>query len=158
MSVRRACVGTLRESAKRPGGTFWSRGIGLQGNPMERNPVGRASRLGLHLCCRAACIERVAFANYVCFRFPGVGQPYFMLQRIIMVGVAQLVRAPDCGSGGREFESLHPPHSTVRAPFGARRSFISRTKGKTGVSPSGKAQDFDSCIPLVRIQLPQPPD
>ena len=25
-----------------------------------------------------------------------------------------------------------------------------------GVSPSGKAQDFDSCIPLVRIQLPQP--
>ncbi len=26
-----------------------------------------------------------------------------------MVGVAQLVRAPDCGSGGRGFESLHPP-------------------------------------------------
>jgi hypothetical protein len=27
-----------------------------------------------------------------------------------MVDVAQLVRAPDCGSGGRGFESHHPPH------------------------------------------------
>ena len=26
-----------------------------------------------------------------------------------MVVVAQLVRAPDCGSGGRGFESHHPP-------------------------------------------------
>ena len=42
-----------------------------------------------------------------------------------MVGVAQLVSAPDCGSGGRGFESLYPPYN--------------------GLSPSGKAQDFDSC-------------
>ena len=27
-----------------------------------------------------------------------------------MVGIAQLVRAPDCGSGCRGFESLYPPH------------------------------------------------
>ena len=27
-----------------------------------------------------------------------------------MVDVVQLVRAPDCGSGGRRFESGHPPH------------------------------------------------
>jgi hypothetical protein len=27
-----------------------------------------------------------------------------------MVGIAQLVSAPDCGSGGRGFESLYPPH------------------------------------------------
>ena len=27
-----------------------------------------------------------------------------------MVVVAQLVRAPDCGSGGRGFESHHPPY------------------------------------------------
>ena len=27
-----------------------------------------------------------------------------------MVAVAQLVRAPDCGSGGREFESPRSPH------------------------------------------------
>ena len=26
-----------------------------------------------------------------------------------MVVVAQLVRAPDCGSGGRGFDSHHPP-------------------------------------------------
>jgi hypothetical protein len=27
-----------------------------------------------------------------------------------VVNVAQLVRAPDCGSGGRGFESHHSPH------------------------------------------------
>ena len=27
-----------------------------------------------------------------------------------MVDVVQLVRTPDCGSGGREFESPHSPH------------------------------------------------
>lgn len=27
----------------------------------------------------------------------------------LVVGVAQLVRAPDCGSGGRGFETRHPP-------------------------------------------------
>ena len=35
-----------------------------------------------------------------------------------MVDVAQLVSAPDCGSGGRGFESLHPPHSFVRCSPG----------------------------------------
>ena len=58
-----------------------------------------------------------------------------------MVGIAQLVRAPDCGSGGQEFESLYSPHTF----------FI-------GVSPSGKARDFDFRTALVRIQLPQPFD
>ena len=28
--------------------------------------------------------------------------------------------------------------------------------GSIGVSPRGKAQDFDSCITMVRIHLPQP--
>ena len=27
--------------------------------------------------------------------------------------IAQLVRAPDCGSGGRGFESHYPPHLSV---------------------------------------------
>ena len=31
-----------------------------------------------------------------------------------MVGVAQLVRAPDCGSGGRGFDSHHSPQFIVR--------------------------------------------
>ena len=30
-----------------------------------------------------------------------------------MVGVAQLVRAPDCGPGGRGFKSLLLPHKTI---------------------------------------------
>ena len=29
-----------------------------------------------------------------------------------MVDIAQLARAPDCGSGGRRFEPDYPPHST----------------------------------------------
>ncbi len=31
-----------------------------------------------------------------------------------MVGVAQLVRAPDCGSGGRRFNSGRPPYGFLR--------------------------------------------
>ena len=30
-----------------------------------------------------------------------------------VVGIAQLVRAPDCGSGGREFESHYPPQNNM---------------------------------------------
>lgn len=29
---------------------------------------------------------------------------------MVMAGVAQLVRAPDCDSGGRRFNSGHSPH------------------------------------------------
>ena len=54
-----------------------------------------------------------------------------------VVGIAQLVSASDCGSEGPGFESLYPPLSIF------------------GLSPSGKAQGFDPCITLVRIQLAQ---
>ena len=30
-----------------------------------------------------------------------------------VVGIAQLVRAPDCGSGGRGFETPYPPHFLI---------------------------------------------
>ena len=56
----------------------------------------------------------------------------------IMVGIAQLVSAPDCGSGGQGFESLYPPslHECVKVD----------TLGVIlGLSPSGKAQHFDCC-------------
>ena len=33
----------------------------------------------------------------------------FIFARVYMVVVAQLVRAPDCGSGGRRFEPGLPP-------------------------------------------------
>ncbi len=35
----------------------------------------------------------------------------WVIQEKQMVDVAQLVRAPDCGSGGRGFESHLPPYS-----------------------------------------------
>ena len=50
-----------------------------------------------------------------------------------MVGIAQLVRAPDCGSGGREFDSHYPPH------------FYKATE------PSGKAVDCNSLIPSSNL-------
>ncbi len=34
-----------------------------------------------------------------------------------MAGVAQLVRAPDCGSGGQGFDSLHSPHKQNAKAF-----------------------------------------
>ena len=34
---------------------------------------------------------------------------FFKNVKSVMVGMAQLVSAPDCGSGGRGFESLYPP-------------------------------------------------
>ena len=55
--------------------------------------------------------------------------------------IVQLVRAPVCGTGGRGFESHYPPHLYILC---------------IGLSPSGKAPDFDSGIPLVRIQPAQP--
>ena len=48
-----------------------------------------------------------------------------------MVDVAQLVRAPVCGTGGREFESHLPPHYFP-------------PENNIGLQPSGKAPDFDS--------------
>ena len=34
-----------------------------------------------------------------------------------MVDVAQLVRAPVCGTGGRGFKSRHPPHLVIHPIF-----------------------------------------
>src|SRR4029079_16448734 len=52
-----------------------------------------------------------------------------------MVGVAQLVRAPDCGSGGRGFETRHPPH----APSENVREVVQR---------------IDSFAPMSRLASP----
>ena len=49
---------------------------------------------------------------------------------LTMAGVAQLVRAPDCGPGGREFDSRRPPHQFLE--LGCRQVV--------------KAPDFDSGI------------
>ena len=50
-----------------------------------------------------------------CFTFAGVFRvyPQIYIQDIPMVAVAQLVRAPDCGSGGRGFETHQPPITEI---------------------------------------------
>jgi hypothetical protein len=45
-----------------------------------------------------------------------------------MVGVAQLVRAPDCGSGGRGFETRHSPHSNLPVVIQITETFNSARK------------------------------
>ena len=40
-----------------------------------------------------------------------------------MVGVAQLVRAPGCGSGGRGFKTHHPPHLHTSSNVSLTSSF-----------------------------------
>ena len=68
-----------------------------------------------------------------------------------MVGIAQLVSAPDCGSGGQGFESLYPPFYS-RISFTASGLWLfrrciaaARLVSHVGLSPSGKAQHFDCC-------------
>ena len=65
-----------------------------------------------------------------------------------MVGIAQLARAPDCGSGGRRFEPDYPPHifAEVILLTAAFLIYKNNFKLNIGVSPSGKARDFDSLI------------
>ncbi len=41
-----------------------------------------------------------------------------------MVGIAQLVSAPDCGSGGRGFESLYPPQIVPEKETGSLSPYL----------------------------------
>ena len=75
-----------------------------------------------------------------------MGQGFESLKARHVVGIAQLVRVPGCGPGGRGFEPHYSPH------------FFRCECRVVGVSPSGKARDFDSRIRKVRILPPQPFD
>src|SRR5215831_1721938 len=56
-----------------------------------------------------------------------------------MVGVAQLVRVPDCDSGCRGFESHRPPHSAGR--------------GRTSPESSSRAERKDAGVALRATEL-----
>ncbi len=44
-----------------------------------------------------------------------------------MVDVAQSVRASDCGSEGRRFDSAHPPHKQANLYWGVAKSVRHQT-------------------------------
>ena len=78
-------------------------------------------------------------------------------------GLSSVGRTPDCGSGGQGFDPLRSPHiylllgcrqvvrhwiliPTLRRFESYHPSQKKQTVDDDGVSPSGKAQDFDSCM------------
>ena len=79
----------------------------------------------------------------------------FDARRVFLVGVAQLVRAPDCGSGGRRFDSgrsplfLLPRHSRWLA------NFCDTTLGIGGASAPPKKARFTVLTPLRTLFIVQ---
>ena len=54
-----------------------------------------------------------------------------------MVGIAQLARAPDCGSGGQGFNSLYPPQEILGCRQAVRHSTL--TAAFVGSNPASPA-------------------
>ena len=68
-------------------------------------PITRFSVANRGMCLQLSWIEQRPSKPWV-----GGSNPF----RHAVVGIAQLVSAPDCGSGGPGFESLYPPFALVQ--------------------------------------------
>ncbi len=91
--------------------------------------------------------HRVCLASRLVFsvRSGYVHETVFVTIRWV-VGVAQLVRAPDCGSGGRGFNSRHSPHfSSFNVQPSALFSFLNPVVIHWSV-------DSDNRVMLLNIQ------
>ena len=72
-----------------------------------------------HMCLKLSWIEHrpskpgVGGSNPFRHIFYFISIPYGSYE-VNMVGIAQLVSAPDCGSGGPGFESLYPPFALMQ--------------------------------------------
>ena len=58
-----------------------------------------------------------------------------------MVGIAQLVSAPDCGSGGQGFESLYPPSNLMGYRQAVRHSTL--TAALVGSNPTSPVKVYN---------------
>ena len=71
-----------------------------------------------------------------------------------MVVVAQLVRAPDCGSGGRGFESPHPPETKIDAMMNEKMYYtigeVAELLGESTSLVRFWSQKFSSFIKPIR--------
>ena len=89
---------------------------------IEKRPVKASCMLArLGLCSRPV-------SGWVFFDVRGT------LGTLLMAGVAQLVRAPVCGTGGRRFKTGHSPH------------FSLQLMGKTGVFGRAVEADERRCL------------
>ena len=68
-----------------------------------------------------------------------------------MVGIAQLVRVPGCGPGGRGFESHYSPHLPIPRTMGCRQAVRHQTLtlALVGSNPATPASFFDPLAQLV---------
>ena len=75
----------------------------------------------------------MAYSNRVAFAAAKASPSWRAISKLYMVGIAQLVRASDCGSEGRGFESHYSPHLLHNALRKQRVMFTKPTLGRSQV-------------------------